>query len=211
MSYFRDLIDEQSFRHTSSVPQGNGCHCWRHTAHVPLFQSLRRYLRFFWHEDNDVDKDLKEYCIHVHVFGNKPSPAVATYGLRKIAEISKSTHGAEVSEFICRNFYVDDGLTSCPTAEEATSLLQKTQDAMKQNGNLRLHKFASNSPFVMEAFDPEDLAKGVYQLDLEDDPSNTAKSWHQLESRRRQLPLQYLDRRQTFVQKRCPINSQQPI
>lgn len=108
--------------------------------------------------------------MHVHIFGNRPSPAVATYGLKKIAEISKSTHGAEVSEFICRNCYVHDGLTSCPTAEEATSLLQKTQDAMKQNGNLRLHKFTSDSPTLMEAFDPEDLAKGVYQLDLEDDP-----------------------------------------
>lgn len=29
--------------------------------------------------------------------------------------------------------------------------------------------FASNTPIVMEEFDPEDLAKGVYQLDLEDD------------------------------------------
>lgn len=48
-------------------------------------------------------------------------------------------------------------------------MLLKTQDAMKQNGNLRLHKFTSNSPIVIEAFDPEDLAKGVYQLDLEDD------------------------------------------
>lgn len=143
------------------------------------------------HEDNDVDKDLKEYCMLVHIFDNRPSPAVATYGLRNIAEISKSTHGAEVSEFICRNSYVDDGLTSCPTAEEATSLLQKTQDAMKQNGNLRPHKFTSNSPIVMDALDPEVLAKGVYQLELEDDPPiqrSLGINW------RRQLPLQYLDR-----------------
>lgn len=107
-------------------------HCFKVT------EEHLRYLIFLWHEDSDVNKDLKEYCIHVHVFGNWPSQAVATYGLRKIAEISKSTHGAEVSEFICRNYYVDDGLTSCPTVEEATSLLQKTQDAMKQNCNLRL-------------------------------------------------------------------------
>lgn len=37
--------------------------------------------------------------------------------------------------------------------------------------------------------------------------SNKAKSWHQRKSYRWQLPLQYLDRWQTFVQ----INSQQPI
>lgn len=38
------------------------------------------------------------------------------------------------------------------TAKEAGKL-QKTQDAMKQNGNFRLHKFASNSHIVMESFD----------------------------------------------------------
>lgn len=70
-------------------------HCFKVT------EEHLRYLRFLWHEDSDVDRDLKEYCMHVHIFGNRPSPAVATYGLKKIAEISKSTHGAEVSEFIC--------------------------------------------------------------------------------------------------------------
>lgn len=28
---------EQSFGHTTSLLQGNGCLCWRHTAHVLLF------------------------------------------------------------------------------------------------------------------------------------------------------------------------------
>jgi hypothetical protein len=92
-------------------------HCFK------VVEEHRDYLRFLWHEDNDVNKDLKEYCMCVHVFGNRPSPAVATYGLRKIANISEETHGTEVAQFIHRNFYVDDGLASCPTAEEAINLL----------------------------------------------------------------------------------------
>lgn len=140
-------------------------HCFK------VVEEHRNYLRFFWHRDNDVNNELMEYCMFVHVFGNRPSPAVATYGLRKIADISENTHGIEVAQFIRRNFYVDDGLTSCPTAEEAISLLQKTQDALKRNGNLRLHKFASNSSTVMKTLDPDDLADGVYYLDLEDDPA----------------------------------------
>lgn len=36
--------------------------------------------------------------------------------------------------------------------------------------------FASNSPIVMEAFDPEDLAKDVYQLDIENDPTPIQRS-----------------------------------
>lgn len=34
------------------------------------------YLRFFWYEDNDLQKDIREYRMNVHVFGNSPSPAV---------------------------------------------------------------------------------------------------------------------------------------
>lgn len=67
-------------------------------------------------------------------------------------------------EFIRKNFYVDDGLTSCPTSEEAIDLMRKTQDAMKQYGNLRLHKFASNREKVMKAFEPQDLAQDIYDL-----------------------------------------------
>ncbi|XP_076084371.1 uncharacterized protein LOC143055113, partial [Mytilus galloprovincialis] len=35
------------------------------------------YLRFLWHKDNDLQENLVEYRMRVHVFGNSPSPAVA--------------------------------------------------------------------------------------------------------------------------------------
>lgn len=57
--------------------------------------------------------------MRVHVFGNSPSPAVATLGLRKAAETAESKygcyHGYHVTKFVRDNFYVDDGLTSCHT------------------------------------------------------------------------------------------------
>lgn len=37
------------------------------------------YLRFLWHPENNFDLPLKEYRMTVHVVGNRPSPAVATY------------------------------------------------------------------------------------------------------------------------------------
>jgi hypothetical protein len=40
------------------------------------------------------------------MFGNSPSPSVATYGLRKSVENARP----DVREFLERNFYVDDGL-----------------------------------------------------------------------------------------------------
>ena len=57
-----------------------------------------------------------------------------------------------------RNVYVDDGLASCSTDREATDLRRKMQDPMKQYGNLRLHKMASNSEEAMKAFEPQDWA-----------------------------------------------------
>jgi hypothetical protein len=62
----------------------------------------------------------------VHVFGNRPSPAVAAYGLRKTALISSCEFGLEVTDFIMNNFYVDDGLTSVPTEEQAVTLIVDT-------------------------------------------------------------------------------------
>lgn len=129
----------------------------------------RDFLRFIWYEDNDPTKDLIEYRMCVHVFGNSPSPAVATYGLRLTAKLGEQEFGSDVTEFVNENFYVDDGLTSLPTAEQAISLMKRTQAALSANGNLRLHKIASNKGEVMESFPPEDRAKDLKDINLMSD------------------------------------------
>ena len=129
----------------------------------------RNFLRFFWYLDNDPDSEFVEYRMRVHVFGNSPSPSVASYGLRKIAERSREDFGIDIQEFIANDFYVDDGLTSTPTVDKAVSLMRRTQRAFEVNGNLRLHKIASNSKEVMSSFPSEDLAKDLALLDLNKD------------------------------------------
>ena len=129
----------------------------------------RDYLRFFWYPENDLTKNLIEYRMRVHVFGNRPSPAVANLGLQKTAEISKTEFGSDVQKFVSSDFYVDDGLTSTATPEQAIELMKRTQAALSTYGRLRLHKIASNCDKVMEAFPPEDLAKDLASLDLTKD------------------------------------------
>jgi hypothetical protein len=51
----------------------------------------RDYLRFFWFQDNNPDLPMIEYRMTVPVFGNRPSPAVATYGLREAVKTPKRT------------------------------------------------------------------------------------------------------------------------
>ena len=68
--------------------------------------------------------------MNVHLFGNGPSPAVATFGLRKTAADGEEEFGEEAAEFVHRNFYVDDGLVSKPTAKETIKLVRATQAAL---------------------------------------------------------------------------------
>ncbi|XP_071149163.1 uncharacterized protein [Mytilus edulis] len=141
----------------------------------------RNYPRFLWHKNNDLQENLVEYRMRVHVFGNSPSPVVATLGLRKAAQASEQEFGSHATSFVTRDFYVDDVLTSCPTKEEAVKLMKDTQQALAKYGNLRLHKFASNCAEVMSAFHANDLASNLKDLDLESDSKPpTTYSWTQL-------------------------------
>jgi hypothetical protein len=49
----------------------------------------------------------------------------------------------DVQDFVFRNFYVDDGLTSCENREQVVSLMKRTQRALMEGGKLRLPKIAS--------------------------------------------------------------------
>ena len=128
----------------------------------------RNFLRFLWYRNNNLDGDVVEYRMRVHVFGNSPSPSVATYGLRRAAIEGEGEYGSKARLFVDRNFYVDDGLVSLPTEEEAITLLRNAQDMLALS-NLRLHKILSNRVAVMRAFPPVDLAKGLKDLDLDTD------------------------------------------
>lgn len=64
---------------------------------------------------------------------------------------------------------MDDGLISLPSSSEAIDLMTRTMSALKNEGNLRLHKVASNKEEVMSAFASDDLAKDLKDLDIGND------------------------------------------
>lgn len=124
----------------------------------------RNFLRFLWYKDNDPSLEIVEYRMTVHVFGNSSSPAVASYGLRRSVEHSDS----DIKDFVCRNFYVDDGLVSKSSPAEVIDLIQRTQTDLASSG-LHLHKIASSSVEVLRGFDVADLAKDMKSLEFESD------------------------------------------
>ncbi|XP_070571190.1 uncharacterized protein [Ptychodera flava] len=113
--------------------------------------------------------------MNVHLFGNVSSPAIATFGLRKIAEDGVSTYGEDVKEFIDKNFYVDDRLTSAPDAQKAISLINRTRDLLATR-NVNFHKIVSNDEEVMTALPNEVRAKDLQSLDFNQDTLPTQRS-----------------------------------
>lgn len=111
----------------------------------------------------------------VHIFSNSPSLAVAVYGLHQAAQDGASESGMDAKRFVERDFYVNDGLKSVPSAAEAIDLLKRTQEMLAAS-NVRLHKIASNHSDVLEAFSPEDHAKGLQNLDFDDNSALIQRS-----------------------------------
>ena len=137
-----------------------------HSFHID--PEHRDFLHFLWYEDKTPSERIVEYQMNVHLFGNGPSPAVATFGLRKTTTNCEEEFGENAAEFVHRNFYVDNGLASRPTAKEAIALVTTTE-AILATANLKLHKVVSNSVEVMEAFPAVNRGKEIRDLHLRHD------------------------------------------
>ncbi len=122
----------------------------------------RDYLRFLWY-DADLSNPPKDFRMTVHLFGARSSPGCSNFGLKQIAKDYGHLYAEEAATFVNRDFYVDDGLTSVPTEDEAISLVHDVTD-MCAKGALKLHKFACNSDSVMEIIPPEARAESAKSL-----------------------------------------------
>lgn len=125
-------------------------------------------LRFLWWPQGDLNLELKEYRMAVHLFGATSSPSCASYALRKCAEDNRSGYSSEAINTVLRNFYVDDCLKSVSTEEQAVALIQDLRD-LCATGGFKLTKWISNSRAVLASVPEDDRAKEVKELDLEND------------------------------------------
>lgn len=103
-----------------------------HRFHVN--RENRNYLRFLWWEKGDTNSEPKEYRMKVHLFGAASSPGCANYGMKFLASENEKEYPS-AANFIKKNFYVDDGLISVESADEAIQLVKETQTVCVQKGN----------------------------------------------------------------------------
>ena len=130
---------------------------------IPVEQ--RKYLRFLWWEDNNINQEPSEYEMCVHVFGGVSSPGCSNYALKRTSIEYEKEFGADAARTLRRNFYVDDLLKSLPDVTSATRLI-KMVTAMCEAGGFKLTKFISNNEEVLKSIPDELRKKGVKDQEL---------------------------------------------
>lgn len=123
------------------------------------------YLRFLWWNNGDIESEPSVYRMKVHLFGAASSPGCANYGLKHVAAQGRGRFSEATIHFIERNFYVDDGLISVSTAEEAIQLVSEARQ-LCSSGRLRIHKFVSNCQEVLASIPEEECADVSRSQDL---------------------------------------------
>ena len=135
-----------------------------HQVKVPDYD--RDMLRFLWPKNNDLEAELLEYRMTVHLFGGAWSSSAANYSLKRTADDNRKNYPIEAVESVISNFYVDDWLVSKPTSAEATNLINNVTDLLKQGG-FKLTKFLSTDRDVLKSIPSDRLAKGLADIDLD--------------------------------------------
>ena len=100
----------------------------------------RDYLRLLWWDDENFDCDPVEYRMTLHLFGATSSPGCANFALKTTANQYEGVCGKEATDFVRKDFYVDDGLKLVTSVEQGKSLISSTK-SLCQKGGFRLHKF----------------------------------------------------------------------
>lgn len=133
---------------------------------VKVPDNQRDMLRFVWWPEGNLDAELQEYQMCVHVFGGTHSPSTCNYALRKTAHDNIDKYGEEAALTLIRNFYVDDMLKSSSNALSTLHLIEKVKK-MCAAGGFPLTKFVSSSRKVLEGIPTEERSKDVKDLNFD--------------------------------------------
>ncbi|XP_028408200.1 uncharacterized protein LOC114530778 [Dendronephthya gigantea] len=102
----------------------------------------------------------------VHLFGAASSPSCANFALKTTANDNEKALGSAAADFLRKDFYVDDGLKSVQSVDEAVNLIKNTKE-MCSRGGFNLHKFVSNNKDVVRSIPECYRADAVNEIDLD--------------------------------------------
>lgn len=132
---------------------------------VKVPEKQQKFLKFLWWDNSDINQDVCDYQMTVHVFGGTSSPSCANYALRKTATDNESIFGKDAANIVRNNFYVDDMLKSFPSIYDALEGIQKVQQLCAKGG-FNLTKFTCNKREVLLQIPEEHRRKDLKDSDL---------------------------------------------
>lgn len=135
---------------------------------VKVSKAFRDLLHFLWWENGDTSTQPREYQMTVHLFVATSSPGCSNFTLKSTANDNERDIGSTAANALREDFYVDDGLKSVPSVDEAVQLIEDAKEMCKRGG-FRLHKFTSNSKEVISSVALEDRAEEIKNIDLDQD------------------------------------------
>ena len=115
---------------------------------VKVPDSQRSYLRYLWWKDGDINSEIVDHEMCVHLFGAVFSPSSSNYALKRTAVDNSSSFGVDALETVTKNFYVDDPLKSVKSEEYAVDLIKRVNE-MWAAGCFNLTKFICNRKNVL--------------------------------------------------------------
>ncbi|XP_024116907.1 uncharacterized protein LOC112138581, partial [Oryzias melastigma] len=125
-------------------------------------------LRFLWWPNGDLNSQLSDHRMTVHVFGATSSPSCANFALRKCAEDNKEQFNQNTVDTIMHGFYVDDCLVSVASEDEAT-VLHHELVSICAKGGFKLTKWMSNRANLLKTVPEEYQAKDTMSLHFNQD------------------------------------------
>lgn len=126
------------------------------------------FLRFLWLDTGDVNKQVTDYQMIMHLFGVTFLPSCANFALRKTAQDQSERFNSEVIETVHGDFHVDDCLKSVEAVKDAVSSVRDMHDILKYGG-FHITKWISNSREVVNSIPVFEKVKEIEDLDVDRD------------------------------------------
>ena len=125
----------------------------------------KSFLRFLWWNEVNLDSEITDLEMCVHLLGVVSSPNSSNYVLRKAAVGNSSCYGNDAAAAIMKNFYVGDLLKSVEDEEYAKYLIRRIQK-MCSVSRFKLTKFISNTKLVPMRIPENHRREGVKDANL---------------------------------------------
>ena len=106
---------------------------------VKVLKEETESLRFLWRANSSLP--INEYIMQAHIFGKTDSSCCANWALKSTGLENKNEYSARVIEPILDHFYMDDYLDSCPSLEQAVSVIVDVIQLLKTSGFNLLNLF----------------------------------------------------------------------